>query len=104
MNDSSFNVLGCDIAKDSIDMGDVRKKSFGDVWNSYEVYEVRNVLFPPGYRIKNDDGESLQDNLRPEYMGILSVTMCFGHKMAQIWHKVANIENRGSAIVGFPFL
>jgi MoaA/NifB/PqqE/SkfB family radical SAM enzyme len=64
--DSDFNVLGCDIAKDFTNMGNVRYNSFNDIWNSYQAYQVRNFSYPPCYKIKNDDDESLQDFLKSE--------------------------------------
>jgi MoaA/NifB/PqqE/SkfB family radical SAM enzyme len=61
--DANFNVLGCDIAKDFANMGNVQYNSFNDIWNSYQAYQIRNLPFPPCYKIKNAAGESLEDYL-----------------------------------------
>lgn len=65
--DADFNVLGCDIAKDFTNMGNVRNKSFSEVWNSKQAYEIRNPSFPPCYRNKTPEGEALEDYLKEEY-------------------------------------
>lgn len=66
--DASFNVLGCDIAKDHTHMGNVRDRTFADVWNSEEAAAVRNAPFPACYLIKDPNGESLADMLKPEFV------------------------------------
>lgn len=65
--DSDFNVLGCDIAKDFSIMGNVRQRSFSEVWHSQRAHHIRNLPFPPCYKNKSPEGESLQDSLREEY-------------------------------------
>lgn len=65
--DADFNVLGCDIAKDFSNMGNVREKSFSEVWHSQRAHDIRSVAFPPCYRNKTPEGESLQDELKDEY-------------------------------------
>ncbi len=65
--DAEFNVLGCDIAKDYTKMGNVRYKSFKEVWNSTEAQKVREFPYPACYRIRNSDGEALEDYLCNEY-------------------------------------
>ncbi len=64
--DVDFNVLGCDIAKDYTKMGNVREKSFKEVWHSSRAHDVRNSPFPLCYKIKNKKGESLQSRLKSE--------------------------------------
>ncbi|MGG4442474.1 radical SAM protein [Brevibacillus fortis] len=64
---TDFDVLGCDIAKDYIRMGNVRHRSFYDVWHSPEAHAVRNAPFPACYRIKGPTGERLEDWLKVEY-------------------------------------
>ncbi len=65
--DAEFNVLGCDIAKDYTRMGNVRYRSFKEVWNSREAQRVREFPFPACYRIRISTGEALEDFLKPEY-------------------------------------
>jgi MoaA/NifB/PqqE/SkfB family radical SAM enzyme len=62
--DSKLNVLGCDIAKDYTMMGNVAEQSFSEVYHSAQAHQVRNAPYPACYRISNDDGRSLADNLR----------------------------------------
>lgn len=64
--DADFNVLGCDIAKDFSNMGNVRRQSFAEVWHSPRAHAIRNLAFPPCYRNKTPEGESLQDYLKDE--------------------------------------
>ncbi len=66
--DTQFNVLGCDIAKQFTNMGNVRDKRFREVWNSREAYNVRNSSFPACYRNESPNGESLMEFLRPEFL------------------------------------
>jgi len=65
--DADFNMLGCDIAKDFTLMGNLKSRSFVDVWNSKLAATVRNSPFPACYRITDPDGQSLQQDLKPEY-------------------------------------
>ena len=65
--DANFNILGCDIAKDFSNMGNVKDKSFSEVWHSKQAHEVRNLSFPPCYKNKNPEGEALEDYLKEEY-------------------------------------
>jgi len=65
--DAEFNVLVCDIAKDYTRMGNVRDRSFREVWNSPEARRIRESPFPACYRIRNSRGEALEDFLKPEY-------------------------------------
>ena len=64
---SNFDVLGCDIAKEHSAMGNVRHRSFGDVWRSPEAEAVRHAPYPACYKIKGPDGTMLADDLRPEF-------------------------------------
>ena len=66
--DAELNVLGCDIAKDFTNMGNVKKLSFSEVWNSKQAYEVRTPDFPPCYKNKTPEGEALQDYLKDEFI------------------------------------
>jgi MoaA/NifB/PqqE/SkfB family radical SAM enzyme len=70
--DAEFNVLGCDIAKDFTNMGNVLKQSFSEVWNSKQAHEVRTPNFPPCYKNKTPEGEALQDYLKDEFIHCLS--------------------------------
>jgi len=63
--DSNLNVLGCDIAKDYTFMGNVAEQSFSEVYHSAQAHQVRNAPFPACYRIANEDGRSLADDLLP---------------------------------------
>ncbi len=63
--DSKLNVLGCDIAKDYTVMGNVAEKTFSEVYHSLQAHQVRSSLFPPCYRITDEDGRSLADDLLP---------------------------------------
>jgi len=65
--DADFNVLGCDIAKDFSNMGNVRDKSFSEVWHSRQAYEIRNLSFPPCYENKTPEGDALKHYLKEEY-------------------------------------
>lgn len=65
--DADFNVLGCDIAKDFTHMGNVRSKSFAEVWNSKQAYDIRNMPYPPCYKNRSPDGDALEDYLKEEY-------------------------------------
>jgi MoaA/NifB/PqqE/SkfB family radical SAM enzyme len=65
--DSRFNVLGCDIAKDFTVMGNLRERSFASVWNSEEAAKVRNSPYPACYKIRDRNGEALEDWLKPEF-------------------------------------
>jgi MoaA/NifB/PqqE/SkfB family radical SAM enzyme len=67
--DAKFNVLGCDIAKDFTVMGNVRHRTFREVWNSRRAALVRQSPYPPCYRIRGPDGTAVEDLLRPEYVG-----------------------------------
>lgn len=63
-----FDVLGCDIAKDFSNMGNIAHKPFVEVWNSVTAHNVRNAPYPPCYKIRSSDGSlALEDNLRPEF-------------------------------------
>ena len=64
--DANFNILGCDIAKDFTDMGNVKNSSFTEVWNSRRAHEVRNPSFPPCYKNKSPEGEALEDYLKKD--------------------------------------
>lgn len=57
--DPSLNVLGCDIAKDYSTIGNLKDKSFEEVWNSKRAYEFRNQNIPACYYIKNQEGRTL---------------------------------------------
>ncbi len=61
--DSKLNVLGCDIAKDYTVMGNVGEQTFSEVYHSGQAHQVRNSPFPPCYRIADEDGRSLADDL-----------------------------------------
>lgn len=63
--DSKLNVLGCDIAKDYTVMGNVAEQTFSEVYHSAQANQVRNSPFPPCYRITDEDGRSLADDLLP---------------------------------------
>lgn len=63
--DSKLNVLGCDIAKDYTVMGNVAEKTFSEVYHSLQAHQVRSSPFPPCYRITDEDGRSLADDLLP---------------------------------------
>ncbi|MDV3002646.1 MAG: putative mycofactocin radical SAM maturase MftC (plasmid) [Chroococcopsis gigantea SAG 12.99] len=65
--DSDFNMLGCDIAKDYTFMGNLRDRSFTEVWNSKEAAIVRNSPYPACYKITNPTGERLEDWLKSEF-------------------------------------
>lgn len=65
---SNFDMLGCDIAKDFSNMGNIRTKSFVEVWNSEAAYVVRNSPYPPCYKIRSDNNIALEDCLRSEYV------------------------------------
>jgi MoaA/NifB/PqqE/SkfB family radical SAM enzyme len=60
---ATFDVLGCDIAKDYTRMGNVSASSFNDVWRSRQAEHIRNYPFPACYLIKSPDGSCLADNL-----------------------------------------
>lgn len=62
---TDFTVLGCDIAKDFTAMGNVKDKSFAEVWNSQQAEKVRRYPFPACYLLKAPDGGSLADQLAP---------------------------------------
>jgi len=62
--DSKLNVLGCDIAKDYTIMGNVSERSFSEVYHSAEAHQVRNASYPACYRISNEEGRSLAEDLR----------------------------------------
>lgn len=66
--DADFNVLGCDIAKDFTNMGNLRHHSFKTIWNSVQAYEVRNAPFPLCYKNKTPEGEALVDYLKDEFL------------------------------------
>jgi MoaA/NifB/PqqE/SkfB family radical SAM enzyme len=65
---STFDVLGCDIAKDFTKMGNVFERSFESVWNSPEAERVRQAPFPACYKIEGPKGDKLEDSLKPEYV------------------------------------
>ncbi|MGC5325074.1 radical SAM protein [Brevibacillus sp. SYSU BS000544] len=69
---STFDVLGCDIAKDYSLMGNVRDRSFFQVWHSPEAHAVRNTPFPPCYKIKGPTGEKMEDRLKTEFRHTVS--------------------------------
>lgn len=62
-----FDVLGCDIAKDFSNMGNIAQVPFTEVWNSATASAVRNSPYPPCYKIRSTEGLALEDNLRPEF-------------------------------------
>lgn len=64
---SDMDVLGCDIAREHSLMGNVRDRSFAEVWRSEAAEAVRNQPFPGCYKIAGPDGARLQDHLKPEY-------------------------------------
>jgi len=66
--DADFNVLGCDIAKDFTFMGNVRDRSFADVWTSREASLVRDSPYPPCYNICGSDSRPLRDSLRDDLL------------------------------------
>ena len=65
--DVDFNVFGCSIAKDYTKMGNILDSSFQDVWNSALAKNMRDVSFPPCYKIKDPAGNSLHDCLKHEF-------------------------------------
>lgn len=64
---SSFDVLGCDIAKEHSLMGNVAQQTFAEVWRSPLAESVRRSPFPACYKIKGPDGDKLENHLRPEF-------------------------------------
>ncbi|MCP1166806.1 radical SAM protein [Bacillus sp. 1813sda1] len=61
---SDFDVLGCDIAKDFTKMGNVRRRTFFEVWHSEEANAVRNAAIPACYNISSPSGDKLTDWLK----------------------------------------
>ena len=51
--------------KDYTLMGNVAEQSFSEVYHSAQAHQVRNAPFPACYRITNEDGRSLADDLLP---------------------------------------
>src|SRR6185503_3517815 len=58
---TSFDILGCDIAKDHTVMGNCTYQSFETVWNSAQAAGVRSAPYPPCYQIESPSGERLAD-------------------------------------------
>lgn len=70
--DSDFNLLGCDIAKDFVNMGNLRNTSFETVWNSEQAFNVRNSDFPPCYKNRDPQGIALEDFLDSDFIANIS--------------------------------
>ncbi len=64
---STFDVLGCDIAKEHSWMGNCEQSSFAEIWRSADADAVRQQPFPGCYKIAGPDGERLRDHLRAEF-------------------------------------
>jgi MoaA/NifB/PqqE/SkfB family radical SAM enzyme len=64
---STFDMLGCDIAKDHTVMGNLRDRTFEEVWHSEQAHAVRNAEVPACYFIQAPDGSSQADTLKREF-------------------------------------
>ena len=51
-------------------MGNLRDTTLEEVWHSELAEKVRGAKYPACYHIRNADGVSLRDDLRPEYIHI----------------------------------
>jgi MoaA/NifB/PqqE/SkfB family radical SAM enzyme len=60
--DASFNVLGCDIAKNETVMGNLNDSSLKDIWNSERANTIRRLAIPPCL-LRDDNGDTMDGML-----------------------------------------
>jgi len=58
---ATFDVLGCDIAKDFTHMGNVAGCRFEEVWHSPKAEEVRRQPVPACYLVRDPEGHTLAE-------------------------------------------